>query len=269
MSTVAAPPLDVRITHIGGPTALLEIGPWRLLTDPTFDAPGRRYVFAPLISSTKLAGPVVQPDAVLPIDAVLLSHDHHDDNLDDAGRALLPQCGRTITTPAGAKRLGAGTTGLAPWEQTTLEAAGRPAITITATPARHGPPGSRPLVGQVTGFLLQWDGQRDGALWISGDTVWFAGVQQVGERFDVGTAILHFGGVRFPVSGPMRYTMNAAEGVRVARELGPRTIVPIHFEGWKHFREGRDVIEREFAQAGLTDRLQWLVPGEAAPLSGC
>ena len=67
----------------------------------------------------------------------------------------------------------------------------------------------------------------------------------------------------------MRYTMNAAEGVRVARELGPRTIVPIHFEGWKHFREGRDVIEREFAQAGLTDRLQWLVPGEAAPLSGC
>jgi L-ascorbate metabolism protein UlaG (beta-lactamase superfamily) len=26
-----------RITHIGGPTALLEVGGWRLLTDPTFD----------------------------------------------------------------------------------------------------------------------------------------------------------------------------------------------------------------------------------------
>jgi L-ascorbate metabolism protein UlaG (beta-lactamase superfamily) len=33
---------DVRITHIGGPTALIEVGGWRLLTDPTFDAPGRR-----------------------------------------------------------------------------------------------------------------------------------------------------------------------------------------------------------------------------------
>ena len=31
----------VRITHIGGPTVLIEVGGWRLLTDPTFDAPGR------------------------------------------------------------------------------------------------------------------------------------------------------------------------------------------------------------------------------------
>ena len=35
----------VRLTHIGGPTVLLEIGGWRLLTDPTFDAPGGRYRF--------------------------------------------------------------------------------------------------------------------------------------------------------------------------------------------------------------------------------
>lgn len=263
--TDAAP--EVRVTHIGGPTAVIEIGPWRILTDPTFDPPGRRYVFAPGIASRKLAGPVVQPEDLLPIDAVLLSHDHHDDNLDDAGRAFLPRCGRVFTTTAGAKRLGAGATGLQPWDSATLEAPDRPAIRITGTPARHGPPGSRPLVGQVTGFVLEWEGQRDGALWISGDTVWYAGVAEVGRRFDIGTAIVHFGGVRFPTSGPLRYTMNAAEGVRVARELGPRTIVPIHFEGWKHFREGRDVIERTFAQAGLSERLTWLVPGEPATLS--
>jgi L-ascorbate metabolism protein UlaG (beta-lactamase superfamily) len=29
----------VRITLIGGPTALIEIDGFRLLTDPTFDAP--------------------------------------------------------------------------------------------------------------------------------------------------------------------------------------------------------------------------------------
>ncbi len=29
-----------KITLIGGPTALIEIGGFRLLTDPTFDAPG-------------------------------------------------------------------------------------------------------------------------------------------------------------------------------------------------------------------------------------
>ena len=36
---------DVRLTHIGGPTVLIEVDGWRLLTDPTFDAPGRRYGF--------------------------------------------------------------------------------------------------------------------------------------------------------------------------------------------------------------------------------
>jgi len=35
--------MTVRITHIGGPTALIDVGEWRLLTDPTFDPPGRRY----------------------------------------------------------------------------------------------------------------------------------------------------------------------------------------------------------------------------------
>jgi L-ascorbate metabolism protein UlaG (beta-lactamase superfamily) len=29
-----------RITLIGGPTALIEVGGFRLLTDPTFDGPG-------------------------------------------------------------------------------------------------------------------------------------------------------------------------------------------------------------------------------------
>jgi L-ascorbate metabolism protein UlaG (beta-lactamase superfamily) len=31
----------VRITHVGGPTALIELDGWRLLTDPTFDVPTR------------------------------------------------------------------------------------------------------------------------------------------------------------------------------------------------------------------------------------
>jgi L-ascorbate metabolism protein UlaG (beta-lactamase superfamily) len=36
---------EVAVTHIGGPTALIEVGGWRLLTDPTFDPPGQRYAF--------------------------------------------------------------------------------------------------------------------------------------------------------------------------------------------------------------------------------
>jgi hypothetical protein len=38
--------------------------------------------------------------------------------------------------------------------------------------------------------------------------------------------------------------------------------VPIHYEGWAHFTEGRDVIEHAFAAAGLSERLIWLKAGE-------
>ena len=110
---------------------------------------------------------------------MLLTHDHHGDNLDPAGRALLPSAGVVVTTVPGAGRLGGAARGLAPWETTTLEAPGRPTIEITATPCRHGPPLSRPIVGDVIGFALRWDGQQHGVLWISGDTVLYDGVREV------------------------------------------------------------------------------------------
>jgi len=261
--------MTMRITHIGGPTALIEVGGWRLLTDPTFDAAGRRYSFGWGTFSRKLADPAIAAEALGPIDAVLLSHDHHDDNLDPAGRALLPAAGTVVTTEAGAKRLAApgvrNPRGLAPWARTRLEADGKTPIEIVATPCRHGPPLSRPLVGDVIGFALRWEGQRHGAVWISGDTVLYDGVREVPRRIDVGTAILHLGGVRFPVSGPFRYTMTARDAIELTRLTQPRTAIPIHYEGWKHFREGRDAVERELAAApaDIRERFRWLPIGEA------
>jgi L-ascorbate metabolism protein UlaG (beta-lactamase superfamily) len=254
----------VRLTHIGGPTMLIEAGGWRLLTDPTFDTPGRRYKLTIGTRSRKLTGPAVAAADVLPVDAVLLSHDTHADNLDDAGRALLPSVDVIVTTTVAAARLGNGARGLRPWETTELTAPGRPTIRVTATPGRHGPPLSRPLTGIVIGFALQWDGQ-DGALWISGDTVPTSGVRHVAERLRVDTAVLHLGAVRFPVSGPIRYSMTAREAVELCGLLRPRTVVPVHYEGWTHFCEGRDAIVREFARAPqeIRDCLRWPTLGVA------
>jgi len=260
--------MTMRITHIGGPTALIEVGGWRLLTDPTFDAAGRRYSFGWGTFSRKLADPAIAAGDLGTIDAILLSHDHHDDNLDPAGRALLPAADAVVTTESGAKRLttaGArNARGLAPWATTRLEAEGRTPIEITATPCRHGPPLSRPLVGDVIGFALRWDGQQHGAVWISGDTVLYDAVREVPTQIDVGTAILHLGGVRFPVSGPFRYTMTARDAIELTRLTQPHTAIPIHYEGWKHFREGRAAVERELAAAPaeIRDRFRWLPIGE-------
>jgi L-ascorbate metabolism protein UlaG (beta-lactamase superfamily) len=259
-----------RITHIGGPTVLLEVGGWRLLTDPTFDPPGRRHTFGWGSSSRKLTGPAVAAADLGPIDAVLLSHDHHGDNLDTAGRALLPAAGAVLTTVSGARRLGGNTRDLQPWATTRLEAPGRPTIQVTATPCRHGPPLSRPVAGEVVGFALGWESQEHGTLWITGDTVLYDGVRQVADRLQVGTAVLHLGCVRFPVTGPVRYSMTAQEAVELCRLARPRTAIPVHYEGWTHFRQGRGAIEQEFEQApaDIGRRLQWLPIGASVNIAG-
>ena len=80
------------------------------------------------------------------------------------------------------------------------------------------------------------------------------------------TAVLHLGAVRFPVTGPLRYSLNAAEAVEVCRLLRPRTVIPVHYEGWKHFHQGRPEVERAFAGAEVVQPT-WLEPGRATELA--
>jgi len=132
----------VRITLIGGPTALIELDGFRLLTDPTFDPPGDYPL--PHVTLTKLSAPALSADELGPIDAVLLSHDQHADNLDHSGEALLGNAGRVLTTKAGAGRLGGHVEGLAPWDMVELSKPGSRPLHVTATPAAMGRPASNP-----------------------------------------------------------------------------------------------------------------------------
>ena len=112
----------VKLTLIGGPTILIETGGLRLLTDPTFDPPGSYQSGS--ITLQKTAGPALSVAKLGRIDAVLLSHDQHADNLDPAGRALLTDIPTVLTTRTGAQRLGGKTRGLVPWETIEINAAG-------------------------------------------------------------------------------------------------------------------------------------------------
>ena len=99
-------------------------------------------------------------------------------------------------------------------------------------------------------------------LWISGDRVLYDGVRQVASRLDVDVAVLHLGGVRFGLTGPVRYTMTAADAVSLLSELRPRTVLPVHYEGWTLFKEGR-AAEGAFTAAPqpVRDSVRWLTSG--------
>ena len=243
-----------KITLIGGPTALIEIGGFRLLTDPTFDAPGEYKL--PHVTLKKTSHPALTAEQIGRVDAVLLSHDQHADNFDHAGRAYAMQAPRLLTTVVGAKRLGGVAEGLAPGESTKLT---NPAgtLTITATPARHGPAGIEPLAGDVIGFVLSLAGARP--IYITGDTVWYEGVAEVARRFQAGLVLLFAGAAK--TRGAFHLTMDANDALDTAHAFPDATIVPLHYEGWAHFSQSGDDLVQSFKALGIGARLRLLEPG--------
>jgi L-ascorbate metabolism protein UlaG (beta-lactamase superfamily) len=253
--------LNAALTLVGGPTVLIEVGGFRLLTDPTFDAPGRYEARGVVLEKTR--GPAVEAEAIGPVDAVLLSHDQHFDNLDRAGRAFLDRAGRTFTTQIGAARLGGGAIGLAPWETASLEEAGRARLFVTATPARHGPPGIEPISGEVVGFALGL-GREGDAIYVTGDTVWYEGVAEVARRFRPRLVILFAGSAK--PRGPFHVTMDNNDAIEAAHAFASARIVAVHNDGWRHFTEDQAAFVQAFTTLGLAARVQTLELGRRTVL---
>ncbi len=243
--------MQTTLTHIGTATMLVEFGGLTFLTDPVFDPSPSEYVSGPVVLRST-TGPAM-PARELPLfDAVLLSHDEHPDNLDATGRTLLE--GKPVmTTRSGAGRLGGQAVGMAPWSSHTLAVGGK-SVTITATPAHHGP------AGDVVGFILRVPGEEK-ALYISGDTTYESDLDQIGDQFSIGVAVLHLGAAKFAILGDQMISMDSTNAAKFTASLAAHTAVPIHFASWEHFTETEEEIAASFAGAGLTDRLTWLTPG--------
>ncbi|GAA2588577.1 MULTISPECIES: MBL fold metallo-hydrolase [Streptomyces] len=258
MSGADATSATIPVRVYGGPTTLIEYGGLRFVADPTFDPPGEYPM--PLPGDHKLVktdpSPVTAADLGR-VDAVLLSHDEHDDNLDTAGRAFLPEVPVVFTTVGGASRLGGNAHGLSFWETAELERPDGGTATVTGVPARHGPVGCEPVSGDVVGFMLTSDDLP--SVYVSGDNAALEHVKEIAARFaPVDTAILFLGGARMAFAfDNALLTLDSAQGAEAAKLLGARRVVPAHFDSWAHFKEGRDEIKAAFAEAGLADRLDF------------
>jgi L-ascorbate metabolism protein UlaG (beta-lactamase superfamily) len=249
------------MTLIGGPTALIEWGGFRLLTDPTFDQPGDYQL--PHVTLTKTAPPALGVAAIGAVDAVLLSHDQHADNFDHAGKAFAQKAPRLFTTMAGARRLGGNAEGLAPGDSRRLGKSDGTALTVTATPARHGPAGIEPLAGDVIGFVLE-SSSGGRAIYVTGDTVWYEGVAAVARRFPIGLVLLFAGAAK--TRGPFHLTMSVNDAIDTANAFAEAVIVPVHVDSWAHFSQSADDLARSFKALGLADRLRLLAPGAATAI---
>lgn len=247
----------VTLTLVGGPTALIEYAGLRWLTDPTFSPPGEYP--GGLVKTT---GPAIEPARLLPVDVVLLSHHHHSDNLDPAGREFLPRAGTVLTTVAGASALGGHAVGLEPWTSTEIPRPGGPSATVTAVPAQHGPDGTDDITGPVVGFILAAPGEE--TVYISGDNASLDVVRTIADRVGpIEIAVLFAGAVQLAHRFDGAYlTLSSDRTAEAAKRLGARAVLPVHFEGWTHFTQGADALRAAFAGNGIAGRLVLAGRGE-------
>lgn len=254
------PRRDCGISVLGGPTTVVDIAGRRIVMDPTFDPPGQHAYL------TKTAGPAVTADALGPVDAVLISHDEHPDNLDDAGRRWALAAPLVLTHPGAAGRLGPPVLGLAPWESYELPGGSGPLV-AQAVPAVHGPAdGQRDASGhvncEVTGFVLSGRGLP--TVYLSGDNASIGVAKEVAERVgSIDIAVVFAGAASVATKERGRpLTLTSARAAAAAELLGATLVIPAHVDGWAHFSEGTDEFVAAFDQAGISGVLGIAAHGE-------
>ncbi|OGM45088.1 Zn-dependent hydrolases of the beta-lactamase fold [Aspergillus bombycis] len=261
-----APTLD--ITFIGTATAILEINGVNMLTDPFFSPAGSSWPVTETISLSVSDDPALRLDQLPVIDAILLSHEDHIDNLDDLGRRLLDGR-RVFTTVDGAKNLAPrpAVHGLRPWETIETVIAGKK-FQIVGTPTQHLPG------GECTGFIITGEDFGHGrnnlpnAIYFSGDTVYIEELKQLADQYHIRAAILNLGNAHGPsdrndpTSPLIQITMDGRSAARLCREIQADTLVPMHYESWGHFTQFGTELRQAFEEEGINDKVCWLKPGE-------
>lgn len=245
------------LTYVGHGTVLIEIGGNRLLTDPIL-----RKRIGPLVRHG--AAPTA---AAADLDAVLISHLHHDHadlgslrRLDREVPLLVPPGSQEFFGRRGFRFV----TELAPGESSRVGE-----LTVTAVEARHDA-GRRRFAreAQAIGFLVR--GRR--RVYFAGDTDFFDGMRKLGPELDL--ALLPVWGWG-PNLGAGH--LDPAAAARAAAAISPRLAVPIHwgtlypfgldrFKGDPLRRPGHEFAERlhDLAPHVVT---RVLSPGESTSLA--
>jgi L-ascorbate metabolism protein UlaG (beta-lactamase superfamily) len=199
-----------RIVFLGHATVLIELDGVRLLTDPLLR--GR-------VAHLRRQSPLLDASVTADLDAVLISHMHHD-HLDLASLRLLG--GDTpLLVPAGA---GAwlrrrGFTSVTELRVGEVRKVG--SLAVTAVEARHdGRRWPRGPGAESVGYLVR--GRR--AVYFAGDTELIEGLSGRLPSLDV--ALLPVGGWG-PTLGPGH--MDPRDAARAARLLKPRLAIPVHW----------------------------------------
>jgi N-acyl-phosphatidylethanolamine-hydrolysing phospholipase D len=228
---------EVRITWIGHATFLVQIGGLNLLTDPHFSERASPFQF---MGPRRFVPPAVDFDALPPIDAVLLSHDHYD-HLDAPTVKRLHRTygdGLAWIAPLGHAEWLA-RTGIRHnvhdvdwWDSVELPGPAGP-VSVTCAPAQHWTRRTlREFNNRLWGSFAIRSATR--AVYFGGDSGYFRGYPEIGARLGPFDAVLMPIGAYDPRWFMAPAHMDPEEAVQSYREMGGGGVfIPMH---WGTFR---------------------------------
>lgn len=271
-----APPSTGRgsIRFIGNATVLISVAGFTILTDPNFTRAGERVPIGYGLSARRRTDPALRLEELPPLDLVVLSH-LHGDHFDPGVQRRLERSTPIVTTPQAATALErkgfTATTGIETWEH--LDRRGTEGrVRVTATPGRHAPGPLTALLPAVMGTVIEaWAADRPSLhplsrLYISGDTLMYAGLREIGVRFpELDVALVHLGGTR--VLG-LTVTMDEQQGAELLRAITPRLTIPIHVDDYDRFTTTTAAFQEAVAREGLDRKVRVLERGAIHEIGG-
>jgi L-ascorbate metabolism protein UlaG (beta-lactamase superfamily) len=254
---------------VGNATTIIRYGGFTLLTDPNFLRRGERAHLGYGLTSQRVRDPAMSIDELPALDGVVLSH-LHGDHWDRLATRHLDRDLPVITTSHASRRLsGRGfgqTRGLEKWQQHELTKQGR-SVRVTAMPGRHAFGLVGRLLPPVIGTMLEFGaagGGTDLRIYISGDTLMYDELKEIPRRYphiDVG--VVHLGGTN--LLGLATVTMDGRQGADWTETIGPRRVVPVHYDDYTVFTSPLSDFEAEARQRGFADDLHVVERGTAMP----
>jgi len=250
---------ELAVTFIGHSSFFVQIGGLNVVIDPNF----ARWLFV----LKRLRHPGVRISDLPPIDAVLVTHAHfdhlHRPSLRAIARATRRQCGerpiiivpqnvRDLVFDLGYERV----VELQWWETARLGT-----VEVTHVPANHW--GARVLRDMHRGFGGYVLRAGENSLYHSGDTAYFEGFHEIGNRLRPNVALLPIGAYN-PPSFRAVHT-SPEDALQAFRDLRARWMIPMHYGTFKLSHEPmEEPVERlrqDAERHGITDRVLVLEEG--------
>ena len=246
-------PRQIGVTYIGHATALVQLGPVNLLTDPVYSSR--------LVLPKRLVEPGIAIADLPALDVVLVSHGHMD-HLDVPTHRRLPKnavavCAKNLADllrPCGYREV---------IELKWGESFRHRGVRITAVPVKHwGTRGLLPDNRGYTGFVLESDA---GTVFFPGDTAYFPGFADYGRHYEIDVALLPIGAYSPPAF--RRVHMNPEDALQAFLDLRARYLVPIHWGtfvvSYEPIEEPPRWLDQLAADRGVRERVIILRHGES------